>query len=165
MNQAVNFFWTILCFIPILVFWSVSGHMVYCYCFLAISLIGLIIPAGWLQLSNNPKLYESLGIRFIKKFVQNGDFANRFARRSNPAYRVIKGKANAVQYAKTIVMYERYHLLCLVFFTATAIFAIVQQHYLLSAFIILGNIIYNVCPVLLQQYNRARLMRINTKRV
>jgi hypothetical protein len=164
MNQAVNFFWTILCFIPVLQFWIIPGNWGWCLACMAVSLLGLIVPARWLQLSDDPKFYQRLGIRFIKKFVQNGDYANRFARRSDPGYRVIKSKSTVNQHTKTIAMYERYHLFCFLFFTATAIFAIARENYVLSAFLILANIIYNVCPVLLQQYNRARLMRVSGRR-
>jgi len=165
MNQAVNFFWTILSFIPVIVFWAVSGNMMWCYVFSGFSLLGLIVPLKWLQLSDDPKFYQKLGIRLVKKFVQNGDYANRLARRSNPGHRIIKSKTSAAQYAKITVMYERYHLFCFVFFLATAVLAAIKQHYTLLIFIILANVIYNVYPMLLQQYNRARLLRLSPNKV
>lgn len=162
MNQAVNFFWTILCFIPIIGFWH-DADMTLCYIFIGISIVSLLLPAKLLQLSNQPKFYENLGIKLIRKFVQNGDYINAFLKKRNPQHKTVRGKTSASSYIKTVIMYEWYHFLCLIFFLLTGVFAIISASYTLAAFIFLANIIYNICPILLQQYNRARIQKL-TKR-
>lgn len=160
MNQAVNFFWTIFCFIPVIAFWAATDTMLWCYLFLGISAISLFIPARLLQLSKQPRFYEQLGVKIIRKVVQNGDWVNRFTRKAKPANRLISNKASAVKYMQTVMMYERYHFLSLVFFMLTAGYALTLGNYAMAAVILVANLIYNVCPILLQQYNRARLIRL-----
>lgn len=160
MNQAVNFFWTILCFAPVVAYWVASGALLWCFIFIGISVMSQLIPGRLLQLSTNPKWYEGLGVKFIRKFVQHGEYVNRMIRKTQPGYGIIKHKANAAQYLKTIVMYERFHLICFILFLLTTIHSLIN-HYDVLAFLMLGaNIIYNICPILLQQYNRARVLKL-----
>jgi hypothetical protein len=159
MNHAVNFFWTILSFTPIIGFWAAANSMRLCYIFIGISVVSLLLPVRYLQLSNNPKFYEELGVKLIRKFVQNGEFINKFIRKSNPHHTIIKGKTNALKYMQTVVMYERYHFICFIFFSLTIAYTIIKAQYSLTLIIIIANIIYNICPILLQQYNRARLAK------
>ncbi|MFA6084948.1 hypothetical protein [Mucilaginibacter sp.] len=160
MNQAVNFFWTILCFAPIIGFWFTANSILLCFILIGISVASQVFPARHLQLSNDPKFYEGLGVKQIRKFVQNGELINKFIRKNNPQYKVIKGKTNAVKYMQTIVMYERFHLICFIFFLLTAVYAVIAAQYAFALIIIIANIIYNICPILLQQYNRARLAKL-----
>jgi len=160
MNQAINLFWTILCFIPIGLSLGSSGNLVLGYAFLAISLLVLLVPLRFWTLSHQPAFYERTGVKIFRKFVQNGDFVNRLSRNTNPGYRVIKNKQQAVQYLKTAKMQEFYHLICLVFFTLNTVYAIVQRYYLFALIIALANLFYNIYPILLQQYNRARIVKI-----
>jgi hypothetical protein len=160
MNQAVNFFWTILCFTPIIGFWAAANSMLLCYIFIGVSVVSMLLPSRYLQLSNNPKFYEGIGVRLIRNFVQNGDLINRIIRKNNAQYKVIKSKATAVKYMQTVVMYERYHFVCFIFFLLTAAYAIIVAQYSFALIVIIANIIYNTCPILLQQYNRARLARL-----
>jgi hypothetical protein len=120
----------------------------------------MFIPLRFLQLSNDPNFYARTGVKFVRKFVQNGDYINRFIRKSKPAHRTIKNKENAVIYLKTTVVSEIYHLFCLLFFTLTIIYTVILGHYLIAAITALANVLYNIYPILLQQYNRARIMKI-----
>jgi hypothetical protein len=159
MNQAVNFFWTILCFIPVIGFW-LYADMFSCYVFIGISVVSLFLPAKLLQLSNQSKFYEKLGIKLIRKFVQNGDYINTFLKKRDPQHKTIQGKAGAKSYINTVIVYERYHFVCFIFFLLTDFYAVKTAHYTLAFAILLANIIYNVCPILLQQYNRTRVTNI-----
>ncbi|MGF7079935.1 hypothetical protein [Mucilaginibacter sp. UYCu711] len=148
MNQAVNFFWTILCFIPVIGFW-LTADLFTCYVFIGVSAASLLLPAKLLQLSNQHKFYEKLGIKLIRKFVQNGEYINAFLKKRNPQYKIIRGKLGATGYMKTVIMYERYHFLCFIFFLLTDILAVISGRYSWAVFIFLANIVYNVCPILL----------------
>ena len=161
-NQFVNFFWTILCFIPVLIYWF-SNYTYWLYIFILFSLIFALLPGSIFrrfQLNNSTAFYERLGVRFIQKFVQNGTYVNRAIRKNNPEYKLIKDRTQARQYLNTINMYERYHMLCFIFFALTFIHAFISQRYIAAVLILVVNVIYNVCPILIQQYNKLRVMRI-----
>lgn len=160
MNQAINFFWTIICMLPVVVFWTAAGVSPYAYIFLGLSCIALLVPARVLQISPRPRFYEALGVKTIRKLVQNGDLANRVMRNRDAGYKLVSGRQGAASYMRTIVMYERYHWFCLVFYILTSVYACLTGYYVLAFFIFLANLIYNICPILLQQYNRARVLLI-----
>ncbi|TSD67818.1 hypothetical protein FFF34_010650 [Inquilinus sp. KBS0705] len=161
MNQAVNFFWTILCFIPVIAVWAVHYSVLWICVFLVISTVTQLFPSGRMQLSNNPEFYQRLGVKFIRKFVQNGDWVNKLIRKSQPHHKLIKAKGSAAGYMGTLIMYERFHLLCFFFFMLTAVYAIAVHLYMWSVLTLLSNIIYNFYPIILQQYNRTRIARIS----
>ncbi|WP_121812327.1 glycosyl-4,4'-diaponeurosporenoate acyltransferase CrtO family protein [Mucilaginibacter kameinonensis] len=164
MNQLINFFWTILGFAAVVAYWVSAGLSALFYLFLIASIIPAILPqkvADHLQLSSNTKFYERFGIRFIRKFVQHGDFANRLERRNDPQYRVMRQSAIPASYLKTVMMYERYHLMCFIFFLLTSVIAVIKGYYLQFLLITISNIFYNFYPMLLQQYNRVRILKIN----
>jgi hypothetical protein len=70
---------------------------------------------------------------------------------------MIKTKLLDKNYKSKIAMYERYHFICLVFFLASFVYAIHQQAFLISLLILMSNILYNIIPILIQQYNKLRL--------
>lgn len=146
--------------LPVVVFWAAAGMAPYAYIFMGISVVSLFIPARLLQLSARPRFYEGLGVKNIRKLVQNGELANRIVRKRNTGYKLVKDRQGAADYMQTIVMYERYHWFCLVFFAFTTAYACLTGYYMLAFLVSLASIIYNVCPILLQQYNRARVLLI-----
>jgi hypothetical protein len=162
MNQFINFFWTALGFAALFAYWFSAGLSAWFYLFIGLSIIPAFVSKSFVyrvQLSRNTKFYERLGVRFIRKFVQYGDFANRLARKSYPARPVIRQTANPQRYLSSIIMYERYHFICFIFFLLTSIMAMAQERYLIALLIVISNVVYNVCPILLQQFNRIRVLR------
>ncbi|RFZ85863.1 hypothetical protein DYU05_09815 [Mucilaginibacter terrenus] len=160
MNQAINAFWTALAFIPIFAFWSRVSFMPWFYVFIAIATAALFIPARLIQLSSRTRFYESLGVKTIRKLVQNGDLVNRLIRKKNPNYKVVKDRAAAVKYLRSVTMYERFHFFFFIYFLLVAGYAISLYRHQLAAIILVMNIIYNVCPMLLHQYNKLRISRL-----
>ena len=163
MNQAINFFWTILCFIPVIAVWVRSYSGFYLWIVIGISAISLLIPTKWLQLSADPHFYQSLGVRFIRRFVQNGDYAKRHLRSQQRQYKAITTKTRATAYLGTVKMYERYHLYCFTFFLITTFYAVETYQHTLAVVVVISNIIYNILTILLQQYNRARITQLNKR--
>jgi hypothetical protein len=152
-NQVINFSWTILAFFPVCFYWWNQGVDWAFYAFLAVSLIAGCLPQkiyNQLSMGTDPAAYINLGVRTIRKFVQDGGF-----------------KRNKLQgmrsYLNTIAMYERYHFICLVFFKCSSVYACLHEHIILGLLIFLVNVVYNVCPILLQQYNRLRIVNILTR--
>ncbi len=164
LNQLVNVFWTVLSFVPVLWYWTGRYADVWLYTAIAFSVLcGLLPPSFFdsLQLSKNPDFYKKYGVRTIKKFVQNGDFINLLFRKKSPNYRVIQDVRKMQNYLNTIVMYERYHFTCFIFFLLTTVLSFSQRHLLIPLLITFCNIVYNVCPIFLQQYNRLRIQNVN----
>ncbi len=111
-----------------------------------------------LMLGSTRKFYEKWGVKYILKFVQNGSLVKMLSNKRS--YVVINGKSQARQYLKTILMYERYHWICLLFFMLTAIDSFLYSYFELAGVITAANVIYNLCPILLQQYNKLRISKI-----
>ena len=161
LNQLVNLFWTIMCFTPVLWFWIKEGINQYFYISLAIALLIGILPGSILKLfffSSSGRFYEKLGVKRIRKFVQNGDIVNAMTDKHKHAS--IKGRLQAQQYLKTIAMYERFHWICFTFFLLTAIGCFLRGYVKLGVAVIAANFLYNFGSILLQQYNRIRIRRI-----
>ncbi|MES1249322.1 MAG: hypothetical protein ABUL46_01490 [Chitinophaga rupis] len=156
-NQLINFFWTVLCFSGIIVYWFDSPSVKPLAPYILISLVSAVVPSKYYQLSRRPKFYERLGVRKIRFFVQDGNWRRLITKNKPAASKLIGSRSQAANYLKTVVIYERYHLICLVFFLLCGFHAFAQHRIGLAIIITLSNVVYNVCPMLLQQYNRARI--------
>ena len=145
-NQCINFFWTILCFAPVLSFWIKNGIDQRLYIFMAISCLAALTPEqvlNRLQISKRQKFYHKIGIKIVQKLVQDGQWSGDLRR-----------------YLSTIAMYERFHWCCFLFFTATTIYGYPSSNWAWKLGILIANLLYNVYPILLQQYNKMRIKRI-----
>ena len=159
-NQAINTFWTALCFIPVLRYWIPAYQAWMFFPSLSLSLIPFFIPTEYfrfLQISRNRKLYERLGIKRIQAVTQNGLLIQKFIRKTQPEFRHIKTSKDLRKLRSEIEVYDKYHLACFIFFLISLCLAIKQGTYANSIYISLSNIIYNIFPILIQQYNKARL--------
>mgnify|MGYP001124928363 CR=1 FL=1 len=148
LNQVLNIGWTILGLSPVYYFWWVHGISWPFYVLLLISCMAFILPEklySKLKISKDLRVYKRLGVKFVRRFAQDGDF--------EPS-KGIRG------YLSKIRMFERYHFCCLLFFQASSVYACYFEEYLLAFLIFFCNIIYNVFPMLLQQYNSIRITRI-----
>ncbi|NJO01932.1 MAG: hypothetical protein HC880_09780 [Bacteroidia bacterium] len=166
LNQFINLFWTALCCIPLVVYWFQADAHLWLYVFLGLSLLVACLPIKFyrrIQLSNKSRFYESLGVKLARKFTQNGDLVNRLVRKNNPTHRIIKNRHQSLRYRKTMMMYEKYHYLGLIFFFLTALHALLNLKIGAAIWITLLNIVYNIYPILLQQYNKIRLERLSLK--
>jgi hypothetical protein len=159
-NQLLNFFWTVLCFLPVLIYWIPRGADIWLYGSAAFSIVSGLLPERLfkrIQISRRPRFYEKSGVRTIRKFVQHGDLINRLYRRQLPGYKITGDVRRMKDYLQTIAMYERYHFICFVFFLCTAVFALAERRFLPALLIVISNVLYNICPIFLQQYNRIRI--------
>lgn len=148
LNQLLNIGWTILGFSPVYYFWSLHGIAWPFYTLLLISFTALILPEklySKLKISNDLRVYRRLGVKIVRRFAQDGNF--------QPG-KGIKGYLNKIR------MFERYHFCCLIFFQASSVYACYFEEFFLAFLIFFCNILYNVFPMLLQQYNRIRIIRL-----
>jgi hypothetical protein len=159
-NQLLNLFWTSLCFAPIVWYWYQNKLDFWWYLFLAMALTSLFLSKKTLEkltFFKRRRQYEKWQVKSVRWLAQNGTFANRFGKEKERDLQ-IKNIIQAKRYLKTIAMYERYHWMCLIFFLFTSIHALVAGKLLLSLLTMMANAIYNLASILLQQYNKMRIM-------
>lgn len=166
-NQLINIFWTIIAFSATGHYWGqyfAEKHSLWLvYIYIVVSMFAYNIPAGWvsfLTLSSNRRIYEMIGIRAMRWLVQDGMFVSRVNRRLGKKHRRISGIGSARAYLTTIAVQERFHYSCFVFFALSTASALRSGQLHLAVSIMLCNIVYNVFPILLQQYNRLRIKNL-----
>lgn len=105
-----------------------------------------------------------MGVAYINKFTQNGDIINRILRKKYPEYSIMaKENFSTKKILQQTYMFEKFHFMLFLFFILTAVYAVFQQFYWWAFFITITNVIYNIYPVLLQQYIRIRLSSIKKR--
>lgn len=164
LNQLINVFWTIVSFSVLGWYWG--GYFAekrtawILYVIVIVSVFAFNIPAkliSALNLSSNTLTYQRVGIRALRWVVQDGMLVNRFSRNKQ---KVIANAQSARNYLSKIEMQERYHYSCFVFFTLSSVSALSTGKVWMAFLATVSNIIYNVYPILLQQYNRLRIQKI-----
>ena len=152
-----------MAFAPIIAFWLAEGPTLVLYFLIAVSLTILFLPDNYyerLQLSNDISYYESLGIRFFRWFTQDGDLVTQILSKAQGNYGRFQSRKNLSKVYNQIVGYERYHLTCFAFFLLTSVYATLLTNFAIALLIVLSNVVYNIIPLLLQQYNKLRLRRL-----
>ncbi len=159
-NQLVNVFWTTVGFAPVLLFWVDYYSFNHLMGLGVVSLSTCMIPSSVLQklqISDKRRCYEKLGVKAAQAFTQQGSFMNSLVKKADPSYRVLPNRAGIKKLVGQMVIFEKFHLVCLVFFFATMAMALGRGEILLAVVILAANLLINVYPLLIQQYNRARL--------
>lgn len=165
-NQTINLFWTGLFFTPIVIFWVRYYDAKIFFFLLGLSLVPLMMnnTSLWvLQLSRKKEFYEQLGIKYFQSITQNGKLVKKLINLKHSGYRIIRNRGDIKSYKNQIRVYEKYHLICFLFFFGSVIFGLIKSEYYLSAWIFLSNICYNIVPILIQQYNKIRITSFLTK--
>lgn len=161
LNMIVNLLWSFVFLFPLVVFCYSKIEKNWFLVSLLISLLAVFLPASFFsaqQLSKSRLFYKRIGIEFFNHFTQNGTLLNRFVKNNFPEYKRFHTKEEAFKklFNQTF-MFEKFHFIVFIFFIETTIFAFINSYYYWVAFFIVGNIIYNIYPMLLQQYIRLRL--------
>jgi hypothetical protein len=107
--------------------------------------------------------YESVGVRVFRALATNGDLINRWARRSDPEYRLVRGRAAMRAWLAQTREAERNHLVLLMMGVLTAGYALRIGWYGWAVGLTAGNVVFNLYPILLQRYNRCRILRIDAR--
>jgi hypothetical protein len=110
------------------------------------------------------EFYGRIGVRFFRRFVPLGDYANRLTRRAVPDYRVVRSPADVAKAEQFGRFSERVHTTFLVFLLPPTFWGLVVGQYGFAAQLILFNGLFNLYPVLLQRYTRARLETLANRR-
>ena len=118
------------------------------------------IPASYYEVrafERSGRLYEKLGVRHFRWFVPDGDAANRWRRRRDPAFRIIRGRRYARAFRHRTELSEKSHLVMLALGGMSAGFACAIGWPGWAIYLTAGNVVVNLYPVLLQRYTRARI--------
>lgn len=159
LNQTLNFIWTFLAFIPVFMLWYTNFNAITLLTSILLSLIltVIILKAGIrLQLSNNRQFYEKLGVKHFQKFTQDSYYISRLIKKTGGKQSIFRRNNYSTQ-IKKIRMYEQYHLICFLFFSFSSLIGIYSHYITYATLVTLANIVYNIIPLLIQQYNRIRL--------
>jgi len=132
------------------------------FCFLVVGCISLwwVLPTVYFEVQRferTGRVYESLGVLLFRQFAPNGDLANRWERRKDPYFRVIRGRRSVADFLLRTEQSERGHLVLFALGIASAAWALGIGWHGWAIYLSLGNIVVNVYPILLQRYTRNRL--------
>lgn len=119
------------------------------------SALVLRLPAGYYHLRSfekDPRFYERQGIRWFQKLMRtpvfgicNLDIPRSFRKR------------DFVSLEREMRFAETGHALAFLFVLGVIVFALAKGWWDAVAYLTVWNLLVNVCPVLLQRYNRGRL--------
>ncbi|CAN5719762.1 hypothetical protein BH10ACI4_BH10ACI4_24780 [soil metagenome] len=166
LNAIPNVFWSVVCIVPVYVFCARYVPLHLLYGFGGISVVPFILPASALErmaISVSPSLYRRLGVAFINRFAQDGVLVRRFATRFYPDRALLLDARDARTIARLrsrAFQRERFHLAGFVFFLLLTGRAALLGMPGWAVLLLTCNVVYNVYPVLLQQYVRLRLGRV-----
>lgn len=122
-----------------------------------------VLPRGYFELrafERSGRIYRCLGVPLFRRFAPNGDLANRWERRANPHFRVIRGRRSATELLVRTEQSERGHLVLLALGAVSAAYAIQVGWVGWAVYLSLGNMLVNLYPILLQRYTRSRLRAV-----
>jgi hypothetical protein len=165
-NQIPNVFWSVVSFTPLGCFWYLATDLKWLFILLGISLLAGFLPNSFfdaVQLGQTTSIYRKIGIRFVKKFTQDGDLINRLIRSKIPQYRVFDDNRSIQKHLAKAYAIERIHFVMFIFFLLTSIYALFRREVSWAVVITVNNLIFNLYPNFLQQYNRLRLRRLMKK--
>lgn len=121
------------------------------------------LPASYYRAAGferSGRLYELLGVRWFRNFVPDGDLANRWRRRREPAFRMIRNRAEAHAFAARYIDSERSHFVLLLAGFATCAWAWRIGWTGWAWYLFAATIAVHLYPILLQRYTRARIARL-----
>jgi hypothetical protein len=121
------------------------------------------LPASYYQVrafERNGRFYEKLGVRHFRWCVPDGDAANRWRRRRDPAFRIIRNRHDAQAFRRRTDLGEKSHLVLLVLGGMSAGFAAAIGWSGWAIYLTVGNVIANLYPILLQRYTRTRISAV-----
>ena len=106
-------------------------------------------------------LYEKIGVIKFKKILPMGDFwINLFNKISKKDFHIITSRENAIIWVIFTVAVEFLHLAGLIFSFYFILKFNFESEYIKILKAILLTIIINIYPIMVQRYNRLRILKI-----
>lgn len=163
-NLIPSLFWSAVNLIPIYIFCSNFMGLELIILFSIISLFPVFLFNTFLekiQIGKTTKIYKDIGVPFINNFTQNGVFVNKLIRKKYPNHKVLPLNRQLFnKHFQQTFLFEKFHLMLFLFFTMTAVYAFSKNYFSWFLVLLITNLIYNMYPILLQQYLRIRMKAI-----
>jgi hypothetical protein len=121
------------------------------------------VPASYYRVrgfERSGRFYELLGVRWFRHFVPDGDLSNRWRRRREPHFKMIRNRDAAQAFLPRNIASEQSHLVLLLAGFATCAYAWRIGWDGWAWYLFVANVAANVYPILLQRYTRTRLARL-----
>jgi hypothetical protein len=166
-NIVPNVVWSAINLTPVIAFCVGEIKTLYILLLFGISLFMGMLPISffnYIQVSYSTTFYKNIGIKFVRKYTQDGDLVNRLIRKKFGYYKVIRDNRSAESYISRTYSYERFHFIFFTFFILVSLVALTRKDFYQFMLIMITNILYNIYPILLQQYNRIRIMNISIRK-
>jgi hypothetical protein len=167
-NLLLNLVWSFIFLFPLVIFCYNKMDRNWFIVSLSISVAAGFLPTSFLnamQVSKSRKFYRGTGIEFFNRFIQNGTLLNRFIKNRFPEYKRFNTREEAFKKLfYQSYMFEKFHVILFIFFAGAMFFAILNGAFIWAAYFLFANILYNIYPILLQQYIRLRLGKFHKKK-
>ena len=124
-------------------------------------LVPFLLPARYFRprAFERGRFYPRLGVRAFRYLAPDGDWVGRRVRRLDPAFRVVRSRADVRAHIAGTYANERWHLAFLIGGLFTQAFAVASGQLGWALLLTLANAAFNLYPVLHQRYKRARARR------
>ncbi len=122
-----------------------------------------ILPRAFFQVQRferGGRVYEVLGVLLFRQFAPDGDLANRWERRKDPHFRLIRDRRSASDFLLRTEQSERGHWVLLALGVLSAVYAWSLGWRGWAVYLSAGNVLVNAYPILLQRYTRGRLLAL-----
>jgi hypothetical protein len=131
-----------------------------------LSLLALLLPPAWFRTwswERNGRIYETLGVRWLKQFLIGGELMNRTVRKSAPGYRAYAGKSDRQRIFSEACAAEKAHIIMFLFALWPALFAAAVGWWAYAVLLTVANVGVNLYPIMVQRYTRARMAMIEQR--
>jgi hypothetical protein len=158
--------------VPILLLISVADRPNIVWITLALSFLVyivclFIIPKSYYDLrpfEMDGRVYRRLGVRKFRYIVGDGDGVQWLVKRIDPGWQCALTKLSNEKWIERTCVTECIKLALIVFTLPIVAIAYYGGHTILASLLLLLNIPYQIYPILLQRYTRAKLLRIGELR-
>lgn len=160
-NRLVNLLWSVLGFVPVIVFCYRFVTTEWLIAFLLPALLALFLPEYVfykMQVGQSAVFYKRMGVHLVNKFSQNGVFIQRLMNKRFPGYRLFTPRRSSIhQLLRQTIAYEKFHFATGLFLVLITLYALFRNLFWWAAVLSVINLFYNIYPILFQQYVRTKL--------
>lgn len=123
--------------------------------------IPLALPRAYFQSRSFERgnFYPRLGVKRFRRVAPDGDWINRKLQTIDPDYRAIRNRNELKKHIAGTYTNERAHLVLFLTGIFTVAYSVSLHELALPAILMVGNVVFNLYPIMHQRYKRARLRR------
>lgn len=164
-NGIANLSWSVIGLTPVFIYCYQQLPVEKLIYFIAPAVVPVFLPRSLLQklqVSMTRHWYERLHIHRINGLTQNGSLIKRrLAQQFGTQPGRIRNQRSINRLINQTYMFERFHWMLFVIFTLLMADALLRGQFIWGLVLLISNLVYNVCPNLLQQYLRLRLRSLS----